>query len=69
MSQFLKADKIYNAVQLRGTAGQGGPWVWNHTAIRTVTCEVFDKSDENCQLLHNCTKNHIWLEGLPFHVV
>jgi len=22
-----------------------------------------------CQLLHNCTKNHIWLEGLPFHVV
>jgi len=23
----------------------------------------------SCQLLHNCTKNHIWLEGLPFHVV
>jgi len=22
-----------------------------------------------CQLLHKCTKNHIWLEGLPFHVV
>jgi len=21
------------------------------------------------QLLHNCTKNHIWLQGLPFHVV
>jgi len=20
-------------------------------------------------LSHNCTKNHIWLEGLPFHVV
>ena len=19
-----------------------------------------------CQLLHNCTKNHIWLQGLPF---
>ena len=24
---------------------------------------------KSCQLLHNCTKNHIWLEGLPFHVV
>jgi len=21
---------------------------------------------KSCQLLHNCTKNHIWLEGLPF---
>jgi len=21
------------------------------------------------QLLHNCTKNHIWLQGLLFHVV
>jgi len=24
---------------------------------------------KSCQLLHNCTKNRIWLEGLPFHVV
>jgi len=24
---------------------------------------------KSCQLLHNCTKNHISLEGLPFHVV
>ena len=24
---------------------------------------------KSCQLLHNCTKNHIWLGGLPFHVV
>jgi len=24
---------------------------------------------KSCQLLHNCTKNHIWLAGLPFHVV
>jgi len=24
---------------------------------------------KSCQLLHNCTKNHIWLEGLPFHVI
>jgi len=24
---------------------------------------------KSCQLLHNCTKNQIWLEGLPFHVV
>ena len=24
---------------------------------------------KSCQLLHNCTKSHIWLEGLPFHVV
>jgi len=24
---------------------------------------------KSCQLLHNCTKNHIWLEGFPFHVV
>jgi len=24
---------------------------------------------KSCQLLHNCTKNHIWLEGLPFHLV
>ena len=24
---------------------------------------------KSCQLLHNCTKNHIWLEGLPFHAV
>jgi len=24
---------------------------------------------KSCQLLHHCTKNHIWLEGLPFHVV
>jgi len=24
---------------------------------------------KSCQLLHNCTKNHIWPEGLPFHVV
>ena len=24
---------------------------------------------KSCQLLHNCTKNHIWLEALPFHVV
>jgi len=24
---------------------------------------------KSCQLLHNCTKNHSWLEGLPFHVV
>jgi len=23
---------------------------------------------KSCQLLHNCTKNHIWLEGLPFHL-
>jgi len=23
----------------------------------------------SCQLLHNCMKNYIWLEGLPFHVV
>ena len=22
-----------------------------------------------CQLLHNCTKNHVLVEGLPFHVV
>jgi len=24
---------------------------------------------KSCQLLHKCRKNHIWLEGLPFHVV
>jgi len=24
---------------------------------------------KSCQLLHNCTKNHIWLDGLPFDVV
>jgi len=24
---------------------------------------------KSCQLLHNCMKNHIWLEGVPFHVV
>ena len=24
---------------------------------------------KSCQLLHNCTKNHIWLQVLPFHVV
>jgi len=24
---------------------------------------------KSCQLLQNCTKNHIWLEGLPFRVV
>jgi len=24
---------------------------------------------KSCQLLHNCTKNRICLEGLPFHVV
>jgi len=24
---------------------------------------------KSCQLLHNSTKNHIRLEGLPFHVV
>jgi len=24
---------------------------------------------KSCQLLHNCTKNRIWLEGLSFHVV
>jgi len=24
---------------------------------------------KSCQLLQNCTKNHIWLQGLPFHVV
>jgi len=24
---------------------------------------------KSCQLLHNCTKIHVWLEGLPFHVV
>jgi len=24
---------------------------------------------KSCQLLHNCTKNRIWLEGLTFHVV
>jgi len=23
---------------------------------------------KSCQLLHNFTKNHIWLEGLPFPV-
>jgi len=23
----------------------------------------------SCQLLHNCMKNYIWLEGSPFHVV
>ena len=24
---------------------------------------------KSCQLLHNCTKYHIWLQGLPFHVI
>jgi len=24
---------------------------------------------KSCQLLHNCTQNHIWLQGLPFRVV
>jgi len=24
---------------------------------------------KSCQLLHKCTKNHIWPERLPFHVV
>jgi len=24
---------------------------------------------KSCQLLQNCTKNHIWLQALPFHVV
>ena len=24
---------------------------------------------KSCELLYNCTKNHIWLQGLPFHVV
>jgi len=24
---------------------------------------------KSCQLLHNCTKNHIWLEGFPFQEV
>jgi len=24
---------------------------------------------KSCQLLHNWTKNHIWLGGLPFHVI
>jgi len=24
---------------------------------------------KSCQVLHNCTKNHIWLEGFSFHVV
>jgi len=27
------------------------------------------KMFKSCQLLHNCTKNHIWLQGLPFRVV
>jgi len=47
MSQFLKADKMYNTMQLRGTAGQGGPWVshnnshlWDFWQIRRELIEL-----------------------------
>jgi len=42
-----------------------------HTSSSAIAERLRDAVSQlkSCQLLHNCTKNHIWLQGLPFHVV
>jgi len=42
-----------------------------HTSSSSITEGPRDTLSrlKSCQLLHNCTKNHIWLQGLRFHVV
>jgi len=48
---------------------------WLSTRNRTSSSAIAEGPRDalsqlkSCQLLHNCTKNHIWLEWLPFHVV
>jgi len=47
----------------------------NYTLTNTSSSAIAEEPQDalshskSCQLLHNCTKNHIWLEGLPFHKV
>ena len=44
---------------------------WNDTTISAIAEGPRDAWSQlkSCQLLQNCTKNYIWLQGLPFHVV
>ena len=48
---------------------------WSLALSRTSSSAAAERPREplsqlkSCQLLHNWTKNHTWLEGLPFHVV
>jgi len=50
-------------------------WKEGHLAFRTSSSAIAEGPRDalsqlkSCQLLHNCMKNHIWLDGLPFHVV
>jgi len=51
--------------------GKGVELLTNITSSSAIAEEPHDALSQlkSCQLLHNCTKNHNRLEGLPFHVV
>jgi len=74
---MLKRDQITKM----SIVGQFVPCTYNSFAKWGTNTEITSSSAiaegprdalgqlKSCQLLHNCTKNDIELQGLPFHVV
>jgi len=59
---------VYNSTEILKNAQRSKILRTSSSAIKEGPRDALSQL-KSFQLLHNCTKNHIWLKGLPFHVV